>query len=303
MLFVCFRNCPESLSRTQQLFERKEADYQQAENLDSHSTPDLASIAITPISPFVSLSPENPDFIPPADQPIPLLIDQVSSPIEVDSIASSPITSTLEKVSSEQNVVVEALEIPYSDSLDPDSTFSCLVTHIEKYNIVCIKKLPVESVFPDGTEFIADAPLLKQYALGTPCLARFEEDHRWYRAEVTAQHGRTVFVCFVDYGLTQAIEDMEKLLVLPDEYKLLPRQAIVCSLPSMPSPVETSLPEEQYLTVLASLIGDKRFTCTVSAELDTEWGCPVVNLRLEKEDTPLSELLAAALASHDYKSL
>jgi len=363
-----FRNCPESLSRTQQLFERKEADYQHAENLESLPPPAL----VTPAVSIVSLSPDVPDSVPSADLPfsltdqVPLaLIEQLSSSIgEVSqpipsntflspqSISSKPLSSSPQPTPSQANAnpilpaqttpfsddtsalpsqattsddvssfqaisspdyakseedsvlpVEEVAEFPYPDPLDPDSTFSCMVTHIEKHNIVYIKKLPIKPVFPDGTDFIADAPLLNQYDPGTPCLARFEEDHRWYRAEVTGQHQRTVFVCFVDYGLTQAINDMDKLLVLPNEYKVLPRQAIICSLPAMPSPVEVSLPEDQYLTMLATLIGDKRFSCTVGSELDDDWGCPFISLRLEKEQTPLSELLAAAIALHDYKTL
>ena len=327
------RDCSTSLSRIQQEFKRSQAAYQEAENLhrsndlpidqpdcvslpdQPHTAPATPTLEQTrPVTPSPSpasqstpLSPVQQNAFSPEDSLSPQ--DPSSAPnTSTPSFHSESFTDDLKLVEdkepdSSESVENLSVEIPFSEALEPGSTFPCCVTHIEKYNIVCIKKLPVEPVFPDGTDCIGEAPLLKEFAPGTPCLAKFDDDNRWYRAEVAAYNGETVFVCFVDYGLTQAIDDTNKLLVLPDECKVLPRQAIVCSLPAMPTPVEAGLLEEQYLTVLATVIGDHHYLCTVKDEFDSEWGCPMVGLKLQDTETALSQMLANALAFNDYKPL
>ena len=223
--------------------------------------------------------------------------DNSGSPIHEHDLPSASLLPDV-KTSFEK----ELLRIPFSDILDTSSSFDCVVSHIEKYNLFYIKKAPVERVLPEEKNFVSKLSQLKTFDPGTPCLARFDEDDRWYRAEVLEVQKEVVSVFYVDYGLTQVITDLDRLLILPEQFAKAPRLAAACFVPSMPSIMEASLPEEQYLSVLAKLIGKKRYTCSVIESLSSV--PPAVNLLYKEKGgtTPLADLFVEALALLDYKT-
>ena len=156
----------------------------------------------------------------------------------------------------------------------------------------------MQEIFPRGFDF-SRVPPLNHFDRGTPCLVD-HEDGLLYRGEVLGRDGDVVHVCFVDFGLTQPIDDEKKLLMLPNRYKVLPRQAIACTVPSMPGPVEAGLPGDEYVATLANIIGTNKFLCSVlDGAIDSLY--PSVEFHLD--DAALSELVNEALAIHDYEPL
>ena len=70
---------------------------------------------------------------------------------------------------------------------------------------------------------------LKNNAVGTPCMALFEEDEGWYRAVVINKHVGELEVLFVDYGNTARVKMQKVKQISPDLMKL-PTQAVKCTL-------------------------------------------------------------------------
>ncbi|XP_066992259.2 tudor domain-containing protein 1 [Anabrus simplex] len=64
--------------------------------------------------------------------------------------------------------------------------------------------------------------------LGTPCIARYSVDGRWYRAIVESASINHVGVYFVDYGNREDVFPTEVLEIRP-QFMSLPAQGIVCS--------------------------------------------------------------------------
>ena len=300
------------MSKIQQQFKRSQAAYLQAENLQQHSTISLdqlpeafqqhSTVSVGKdqdlekgqgIDPGKSAENSNASFMPVLLQTETLHKITPCLPILELAHSSKPAASK----------PFTPAYIPSPDSLSSGSTFPCRVAHIETHNTLFIKKLPINDILPLDTDFPSDVPHLKEFSPGTPCLAEFSEDRRWYRAEIVSCDQANINILFVDYGLTQTISDLGKLLILPEHFAVFPRQAIACILPSLPSPMETGLPENQFLTLLANLIGNNKYLCTVLANSDDKRELPEVELRMETDKTCLSELLADALVALDYESL
>ena len=64
-------------------------------------------------------------------------------------------------------------------------------------------------------------------APGQHCVAQYEADNIWYRAEVSGISDGGIEVLFVDYGNTEVVQSVK---VLQTEVAQLPRQAFPCSL-------------------------------------------------------------------------
>lgn len=61
------------------------------------------------------------------------------------------------------------------------------------------------------------------------CVANFSEDDGWYRAKVTAVHGNSVEVFYVDYGNSEVLP-VSRIKTLKPDFANLPLQAIQCEL-------------------------------------------------------------------------
>lgn len=273
-------------------FERSEAAYQQAENLK----PSECKMSKSPLPPDVTVS-----------DPFQQVVSSISFFKESNKTTSdfprsddtNPLSVNAPSSALPAPIKTVPSRIPDSDALTSSSSFECVVSHIEKYNLFYIQKIPVKRVLPKGEDLTLNLPELDRFDPGTPCLARFDDDNQWYRAEVISRHNNTVSVCFVDYGLSQTVKDTKRILILPEQYLVVPRKAIACHLPSMPSIIEASLPEDRYMSLVADLIGKKRFLCSV---IKTEAGKPPsINLLEEKKNIAFADLFVESLALLDYQ--
>ena len=126
--------------------------------------------------------------------------------------------------------------------------------------------------------------------VGTACVAKFEEDGVWYRAEILKINGDEVLVKFVDYGNTQscAVSDLKEA---KQEFIHLPAQAIQCALHNVQSAGKCWTGEDKDafdgLVMDKNLVGEvvsKRedgvYTVELVGAADTETGDMVINKEL-----------------------
>ena len=73
---------------------------------------------------------------------------------------------------------------------------------------------------------VISPPVLR---VGMACLAMFSNDSHWYRAEVAGIHGKEVSVLFVDYGITDTVDE-SKIKTIPSDLLALPRLVLPCQL-------------------------------------------------------------------------
>lgn len=70
---------------------------------------------------------------------------------------------------------------------------------------------------------------IHEYEIGTPCIAKFSDDDRWYRGEISKVEDDKVGVLFVDYGNTETVEK-SALKAANANYMSLEVQGVKCSL-------------------------------------------------------------------------
>lgn len=68
-----------------------------------------------------------------------------------------------------------------------------------------------------------------KYETGTPCVAKFSDDKRWYRGEISKVEDDRVSVYFVDYGNTETV-DKSAVKAANANYMSLEVQGVKCSL-------------------------------------------------------------------------
>lgn len=68
-----------------------------------------------------------------------------------------------------------------------------------------------------------------QYETGTPCVAKFSEDNRWYRGEISKVEDDNVTVHFVDYGNTETVSK-SAVKAANANFMSLEVQGVKCSL-------------------------------------------------------------------------
>lgn len=68
-----------------------------------------------------------------------------------------------------------------------------------------------------------------EYETGTPCVAKFSDDKRWYRGEISKVEDDKVSVYFVDYGNTETV-DKSAVKAANANYMSLEVQGVKCSL-------------------------------------------------------------------------
>lgn len=68
-----------------------------------------------------------------------------------------------------------------------------------------------------------------KYETGTPCVAKFSDDKRWYRGEISKVEDDKVSVYFVDYGNTETV-DKSAVKAANANYMSLEVQGVKCSL-------------------------------------------------------------------------
>ncbi|XP_033738269.1 uncharacterized protein LOC117325879 [Pecten maximus] len=110
---------------------------------------------------------------------------------------------------------------------------NCCVSHAVspgKFWLQLSEKQEDLQKFMDGMQekYSKEKPLtLEQIKCGSPCVSRYSEDGRWYRASVMDKYDTNVLVIFVDYGNSETVTPSE-LREIQSEDMLFPRQAFCC---------------------------------------------------------------------------
>ena len=97
--------------------------------------------------------------------------------------------------------------------------------------------------------------------LGMPCVTKFKDDGRWYRAKIAHVMDSLVDVSFVDYGNVQTTP-LCYVKAIDKEFVDLPPQAYKCSL-AVPMGFSSSTPEDIHRFISSTM--EKRFWAKFSS--------------------------------------
>ena len=90
------------------------------------------------------------------------------------------------------------------------------ITWCEEYKVWC--KAPDYRFDEDGNRFVDDGDTM--WKVGNRCIAKWEEDGVWYRAEVKEVQQNRVLVLFIDYGNSATVSEVVNLfLEIPESDK------------------------------------------------------------------------------------
>jgi len=192
-------------------------------------------------------------------------------------------------------------KLPPPPRFPDNSHFTCIVTHIEKSDLVYLVPTLVPTVPPTNFDPSICLPL-ESAAPKTACLAPYSKDDCWYRALVTAVHDQvwsTIF--YVDYGYSCRVET-SRLLCMPNEFREIPQQATLCKLADVRDvSADNFYSETDYMAAVANLISSQELLCRVESCHD-DAGC-WVRLYVEHEEgenESLADLLVDYLETAEW---
>lgn len=147
----------------------------------------------------------------------------------------------------------QQLEV-YISTVNGDKSFWCQSADTEELDRITLSVSEFQSS-ADHTP--ADADSLSP---GSPCIARFADDHLWYRAEVLDKAGDELSVLFVDYGNKSRVKgtDVRKM---PCDLLGTPPQAFLCKLEGFD--VSHGSWNSSSVDEIASFMADKLLQLTV----------------------------------------
>ncbi|XP_071965838.1 tudor domain-containing protein 15-like isoform X2 [Antedon mediterranea] len=154
------------------------------------------------------------------------------------------------------------VEVQISHVETPQKFFVQLTSKAEELNQVATKVMDVSPAATPLTEAI----------VGDVCLAKYSLDEVWYRAVITGTEDSHIFVTFIDYGNTDALQ-LHGLKKMPSELQSIPAQALECTLHSV-APLEDSWEDAACIAFEEAVIEqlyDATFSGT-SVELFTKEG-------------------------------
>ncbi|KAM4625267.1 tudor domain-containing 6-like [Polymixia lowei] len=124
---------------------------------------------------------------------------------------------------------------------------------------------------------------------GSPCLALFDDDEQWYRAQVIRKTGNTFFVLFIDYGNESEV-DIKDLRSVPPMLLDKAPQAFLCSLDGFNESSGTW--EDDTLDVFYNLLVDKPLNVTaLNMEVNLESAVPQYTVKVECGEIIVNEVM------------
>ncbi|KAG8187346.1 hypothetical protein JTE90_011708 [Oedothorax gibbosus] len=121
----------------------------------------------------------------------------------------------------------ESIVVPYG--LNPGEVF-CQLKSMEREFNEMMMRLQAYYNQASPSEASIDRPNPSMV-----CIAQFVQDMAWYRAEIRSLEGRSLTVCFVDYGNCEKVEK-SKVRSITQEFASLPMQAIKCRIKGIRPP-------------------------------------------------------------------
>ncbi|XP_046357075.2 tudor domain-containing 6-like isoform X1 [Haliotis rufescens] len=181
--------------------------------------------------------------------------------------------------------------IPEPELLDPSETVTIYVTfalRVDSFFVQkedsCIDDINAKLEKECPKQAVPDSSVLKK---GTFCAALYNEDQRWYRAEVLDITDESVQVKFLDYGNTETVP-VSSIRQLPDTTANFPAQAIPCALYSI-IVTDTESPDEPSpsLKEFSEVVKDSPISALTVA-YNTDGQCEV---ELTKEELSINDYL------------
>ncbi|XP_039992832.1 tudor domain-containing 6-like [Xiphias gladius] len=124
---------------------------------------------------------------------------------------------------------------------------------------------------------------------GSPCLALFSSDNKWYRAQVIQRTDNTLHVLFIDYG-NESDVDIKDVRSLPQSLLEMAPQAFLCSLNGFDESKGTW--DDQVYDDFYNLLVDKPLRVTVfNMEDHSEIAVPQYAVEVECEGLVVNTLL------------
>lgn len=201
----------------------------------------------------------------------PVIAEQIDADSLNEISEKSSVNSSLVLSAKDENLITFSSEdedeppfkLPPAPIFPDNSHFVCIVTHIEKSDLVYLVPTLVPTVPPTNFD-PSICPPLENAAPNTPCLAPYSKDDCWYRAVITRVHDRTWSTIFyVDYGYSCRLE-LNKLLCMPNEFREIPQQATLCRLADVRDVQEDDFHgESDYVSAVVNLISSRELLCKV----------------------------------------
>ncbi|CAG5928314.1 unnamed protein product [Menidia menidia] len=181
----------------------------------------------------------------------------------------------------QQEILVgQQLEV-YITAVDDAQTFWCQSVNSEKLDQI---SLSVAEVGDKSVSTYIDPDTLFP---GTLCIALFNDDQLWYRAEVIDKVGDELSVLFVDYGNKSPVK-IADVREMPPPLRDIPPQAFLCGLEGFDEPC--GLWESGAADELSFLTADKLIQLTVTKATMSE-GKVKYFVEMENEGQMINEVM------------
>lgn len=146
----------------------------------------------------------------------------------------------------------------------------------------------------------SQALAVESVPIGSGCIALFDEDQLWYRAQVTACEKDTLSVQFVDYGNESKVK-VSDIRPVPFEVSALPPQAFACQLDGFMD-LEGSW-DDEATNQFFELINDQLLTVTILKLAKSSDTTTAHFVKLEREDFLINEEMKKYWIQNSKKKL
>uniref|UniRef100_UPI0037E8FF29 tudor domain-containing 6-like n=1 Tax=Semicossyphus pulcher TaxID=241346 RepID=UPI0037E8FF29 len=182
----------------------------------------------------------------------------------------------------EPNVSKNKTEMVYASCIVEPHYFWCQYTNTEDLN-------KVSQLAQEAGQEQQDTMFSETLGPGSPCLALFSSDERWYRAQVICRNDDAFHVMFIDYGNESDI-DIKNVRPLPQSLLDEAPQAFLCSLTGFDES-NGSWDDEVY-NEFNNLLVDKPLKLTVfSMDTHSENAVPQYKVEIELDGVVVNTLM------------
>lgn len=148
--------------------------------------------------------------------------------------------------------------------ISSNTTHNIIITYVKSPQYFWVQiadqnsALKCQQLYDELQEYCQTAPPLNGLVtLGQSLAAKFEEDHKWYRAQVIDVCNNSPTVRFIDFGNVQKTS-MSSLLPITDALILPPAMAILC--------MQNNVPKEKH-DVFKNYVQDSLLQCSFNATI------------------------------------
>eukprot|EP00117_Sycon_ciliatum_P033292 scpid9795/ scgid25654/ Tudor domain-containing protein 1 len=197
--------------------------------------------------------------------------------------------------------VGERMEVSAVDLAAPNDLHVHVLSTPLRVRDACLREQATIATSCAGLTSNTLTPFSSPPAAGTLCMAQFQRDTSWHRAEVLSREGDTADVCFVDYGTCTRGQDWSSLRKIPRALCQIPRQAVRLVVTGIhaPGPPGSQWPDTT-VTAVSGLLQGRELLAEVQATRSTVRSPLEVSLYVN--GASLAELLVKANLARSSQS-